>query len=455
MTIEELRVRHPRFVYRSFHVENEPGYVTITFDFLIDPDIEFHPTVRIPVESPVELEMVAPYAFHLGMIEAISYWKSACPPLFVVEAGFLSMEQLRFWRDLYIHGLGEFFYRNDIDFTIKNFLTITSNGPIIQSKPTFLQKDMDLVLVGGGKDSAVTLNILTQSHRTIQTMIVNPTEAALSNLAAVGITDAIIVERTLDPALFDLTDKGYLNGHTPFSAYLAFLGITVGAIRGITTVLVSNEQSANEGNVLYRGMEINHQYSKSFRFEQMFRSYCASFLPNAPEYMSFLRPLNEVQIGMLFANCPQFFMTFRSCNVGSKTNTWCGTCPKCAFTYLSLFPSLSYETMMAIFGRDYFATPSIIHHIRGLIGLEPVKPFECVGTRAETKFLVALAVKKYADEHRPVPPGLLDIYAACSFTEADIAHLTSEIVTRWADTYSLDAAHIALLRGAWRTATTV
>ena len=59
------------------------------------------------------------------MVELVSYWKITCSPQVVVEVGALSAEQIRWWKELYFNGLGEFFYVNHIDAaTPDNFMEI-------------------------------------------------------------------------------------------------------------------------------------------------------------------------------------------------------------------------------------------------------------------------------------------------------------------------------------------
>lgn len=466
MTIQQLRLKHPRFIYKSYKVEEVADEIRITHEFLLEPDIVFRPTVSIPrppslrsgasgqaFSGRFEPERFAPYAFHLGLIEAISYWKAAVPGEVVVEAGVLSPTQIRFWYDLFIHGLGEFFYRNDIDFTQPDFLRITSTkseeNTVLTPKSTNRRNGADLVLVGGGKDTSVTLGMLKNSDRTIQTMIVNPTPAALAGIAATGLSAPAVVTRVMDPKLMELNSQGYLNGHTPFSAYLAFLGLTVAGIYGNEYVIVSNERSANEGNVMYRGLEVNHQYSKSYRFEESFRAYAADAFYEPASYFSFLRPLNDVQIGLLFAAFPEYFGSFRSCNVGSKKNIWCGKCPKCAFTYLVLSPFMPQKTLLEIFGSDYFQDENILEHIRALVGLTPVKPFECVGTRDEARLALLLTINKCKAEGREIPEGLLAIKSDLPITDDDMVLLAHAVLEEWGDTFNLPPEHLTVLRHFW------
>ncbi len=455
MTFEQLRLKHPRLIYKRYGVTKSDEAITVEHEFLLEPDIPFRASTTIPHTGEFHEEAFAPYAFHLGLIEAVSYWKTACPREFVVEAGHLDASQLRFWYDLFIHGLGEFFYRNAIDFTVPGFLTIRATGEVLPQSIPFSHADTaakDLVLVGGGKDTAVTLGMLKNTDRTIQTMIVNPTDAALQSVAVAHFPSPLIVRRIMDPKLATLNDAGYLNGHTPFSAYLAFLGITVAFLHRNTSVIVSNERSANEGNVVYKGMEINHQYSKSFRFETLFRRYIAEVFPVAANYFSMLRPLNDIQIGLLFAGLPEFFPTFRSCNAGSKKGVWCGKCPKCAFTYLVLSPFIAEADLVGIFGSDYFHDADILRYIRELVGLTPVKPFECVGTRDEAKLALLLAIARYKNESREIPEGLLTIKSDLGLTEDDTLFLKEQVFDAWGDTFNLPPEHMSVLRLTWEKA---
>jgi UDP-N-acetyl-alpha-D-muramoyl-L-alanyl-L-glutamate epimerase len=447
MTLQELRTKHPEFSYDAFDIQQLSGGMSVRFYFRLLPDIRFVSEIQIPCTVNVDLEAIRSFVFHLGLVEAISYWKAACSPMFVIKAGRLTDDQISWWRDLFIHGLGEFFYKNKIDFTKPDFLTIKNGTNVTHGiqAPNKKTHSGNLLLVSGGKDTAVTLGLFGQSKMSYKTLVVNPTIAALHLVQLAGLKDPIIIKRTLDPLLLDLNRQGYLNGHTPYSALLAFLGILVAQMYGYQNVIVSNERSANEGNVSYLGMEINHQYSKSIRFENMFRDYISSFviptidLPagetgprsngkkawipgqawndNKIHYFSFLRPLNDLQIARIFSMFPKFFPFFRSCNKGTKTNTWCGNCPKCAFTYLVLSPFIPHTQLLEIFGSDYFQNPYIISHIRGLVGLSPIKPFDCVGTRDESILAVVLAKDAYKIQGIKVPIGLQQLYNALELTK--------------------------------------
>ena len=106
------------------------------------------------------------------------------------------------------------------------------------------------------------------------------------------------------------------------------------------------------------------------------------------QYFSFLRPLNELQIASLFSQCEDYHEVFRSCNAGSKTDSWCGKCPKCLFTWIILSPFLSRKRLTEIFGKDLLTDTDLKPIFEELNGTSAVKPFECVGTVEEVRACV-------------------------------------------------------------------
>jgi len=330
-------------------------------------------------------------AFQIGMTELVSYWKIACPKRVVVKPFALTDSQKAFWKKLYYNGLGEFLYLNSIIVSEEDLMEIVTLP--IDSMPLhdLCRNDMGgwfeektLVPVGGGKDSVVTLECLRNEMPVIP-LIVNPRGATLNCVKTAGYKEDefIVVNRTLDSTMLKLNAEGYLNGHTPFSALLAFISILVAFGSRSKYIALSNENSANESTV--PGTNINHQYSKSIEFESDFRKYVAENLSQEVQYFSFLRPLSELQIAKLFSQCEAYHPVFRSCNAGSKTDSWCGKCPKCLFTWIILSPFLSREQLVFIFGKDLMADESLRPILEELNGTATVKPFECVGTVEEVR----------------------------------------------------------------------
>ncbi len=396
----DLRKAYPYFVFQSYSFFRTKTSLKITFLFDLAGKISFRPELEIPLRpfysDPYFTDaLLDNLAFQIGMVELISYWKAACPPRVVIRAGDLDTVQVAWWKKLYFHGLGEFFYLNGIQTDPEHFMELIPEGSPKVRATVGLDDRKVLVPIGGGKDSVVTLELLKEEKDfTVRPFLLNPREASLRTIDIAGFRteESVVVYRRLDPQLLKLNAQGFLNGHTPFSALLAFVSALTALLSGSRYIALSNESSANESTV--PGSKVNHQYSKSFEFEQDFNTYLHRYIHPELQYFSFLRPLNELQIAALFSRYPQHHLSFRSCNVGSKTDSWCGRCPKCLFTYVMLSPFLSQEKLEQIFGKNLLKDPSLEKIMDALDGKAAVKPFECVGTPNEVRAAVLQTAEK-------------------------------------------------------------
>ena len=401
----QYRQKYPFFVYKGFDSQYSDKGLRVQFHFNLSDKYSFHPTMIIPfkdffIKEHIRGDTLDNLLFHIGMIEMLSYWKAACPPAIMIECGSLNEEQVKWWKKLYYHGLGEFFYLNSIETDIDGFVSIVSNPGIPRSPFSISLQESAIIPIGGGKDSIVTLELLNNKSGNIP-MVLNPRPASTGTVMKRGYYyDSVFeINRTIDPLLLELNSQGFLNGHTPFSALLAFSSALAATMTGRRYIALSNESSANESTVI--GSNINHQFSKSIEFEGDFRWYLKKFIAPGLEYFSFLRPLNELQIARLFSGFPGYFSVFRSCNVGSKTDTWCGKCPKCLFTYIILSPFLDSLQLVSIFGRNLLDDPGLLPVLHELTGISKTKPFDCIGTIEEVNAALVNLIRKSPDNDLP------------------------------------------------------
>lgn len=398
---DALRQRYPVFRYESYAIRQEGEEILLSFRFSIPGLCVFTPQTHIPIaqfvpRNPISSTLARRIVFALGLVEAISYWKCACPSRFIVDCGVLSDWDKAWWKTLWFHGLGEFFYRNGIQTDIDSFLTLESKGEALpDEKEAFHCADLQLIPIGGGKDSCVSMDLLKSQRERNYFFTVNDQAARRDCVLAGGYTPERIVRtiRKIDPELLARNREGFLNGHTPFSAIVAFLSYYCAWLIGADAIVLSNESSANEGN-LGTGAQVNHQYSKSYAFERDFSVYAARHFSADIHYFSLLRPWNELQIAQYFARLPQYHAVFKSCNVGSGKNSWCAACAKCLFVYCMLSPFLSRQELQGIFGENLFENTKLAQELDALCGFSPVKPFECVGTAQEVCTALALCAEK-------------------------------------------------------------
>ena len=419
---KQYREEYPVFFYNGFKLEVKEGFIKIRFDFAIDGLCEFHPEITIKTGNLVLLNAfnsteARKIVFALGMTEAVSYWKCACPPRFVVRCGVLSEQDKLWWKKLWFNGLGEFFYSNGIETDFESFVKIendysTAAEDSIDSElrmESFNSSGMNIIPVGGGKDSIVTLELLHELSDKNLCFTVNDQPARSESVIAAGYSekDIIKVYRTIDRELLQRNEEKFLNGHTPFSAIVAFLSYYCAYITGAENIILSNESSANEANIEDTG--INHQYSKSYEFESDFRDYVKRNFSSNINYFSLLRAFNELQIAKQFAVFKKYHSIFKSCNKGSKDNVWCGACAKCLFVYIILSPFLEREELIKIFGCDMLEKESLRDEFEGLAGISKEKPFECIGTVTEVRCALETTAKQFEEKTMKLPL-LLDYY---------------------------------------------
>jgi len=405
----ELRKKYPKFIYESFEIDNTTEYITLKYKFTIEGLRCFEPSIKILKEKlNMNEEMIKNsnnIAFHIGLIELISYWKCTCSPNVIIKCGVLNDEQKTWFKKLYYYGLGELFYTNGIKTDIESFMNIEcESDKIYEDLKIKTEPQGYLIPIGGGKDSCVTLEALNNKENNL-CLIVNPKEVtfACAKVAGYSNEEIVKVERKIDKNLLELNKQGFINGHTPFSSMLAFLSYFIASVLNKKYIALSNESSSNENNVA--GEKVNHQYSKSVEFENDFRYYALKYLKRDVEYFSFLRPLNELQIACAFSKFEAYHKIFKSCNQGSKQNPWiwCGDCPKCLFVYIILSPFLYKEKLINIFGKDLFEDARLLKTFIELTGNGETKPFECVGTFEEVCFAITKTIENLENKNEKLP----------------------------------------------------
>ena len=414
MKVKILRKKYPKFIFESFDFKLKPKGLKISFDFKIEPNIKFHPEILIEGIRQKEVKRVGERAlgnliFNLGLIEILSYWKSTCSPEIEILTGSLTKEQIKWWKNLILKGMGQFFYENKIDFR-KKFIKIEAKGEKREIFKKNLDPDKILVPVGGGKDSVVTVEYLKMMGKKLILFSLNPQAPHKKVIKISKIKEKVFVKRKIDKKLLELNKKGFLNGHTPFTAYLSFLSVLVACLKGCKFIAFSNEKSAEEGNLKYLGRIINHQYSKTKDFERKFREYTKKYLAKKLEYFSLLRDLYEIEISALFSQFPQYFDAFLSCNEAFKTYSgkkrpikkWCGKCPKCLFVFTCLYPFIG-NRIIKIFKKNLFEKKSLLLLMLQLIGKRKFKPFECVGTKKESFLAFKMSLERWKKENQKLP----------------------------------------------------
>jgi hypothetical protein len=386
----------------------DPATGTATFDSLLDgPEpLEFTETITFPV-----VDREPPEAFYkvldlLHVVAGVSYYKVGAPAR--IEAPKAVPQAVKdLFTAVYTKGLAEYAYRNQLPYVLE--LTVETPGVTEKSAKTTDNADKrPLSPVGGGKDSIVTLEILRDAGLDPVPFSVNPNWVIKAVNEASGIP-ALEAQRRLDPRLFELNKAGALNGHIPVTAINSLIAIATATLHGLGPVVMSNERSASDPNLIWNGHEINHQWSKGAEAEGLLRAAVTAHAGLTEPYFSLLRTLSELHIAQLYARHDRYDNVVTSCNkaflLHDPTARWCGNCPKCRFVFLAMAPAMPRERLVHIFGHDLFAgvepgrepgKEAGANQVPGfleLLGIDAHKPFECVGEVEES--LVALSMIDY------------------------------------------------------------
>ena len=349
------------------------------------------------------------FLYYLHIAAGISYYKAFIPDAIEVETRPMSESTARFFEKFYFNGLGEFAFRNNLD--LKDRIKFPSGD---SAEPIFAPlnlKRRTAVPIGGGKDSVVTLETLKNKNEPIMGVSVGQ-HNTIEEIAAIAEVPLFQIRRFLSPNLFELNKQGALNGHVPIVGILSFIFLVAAILYDFDAIAMSNERSADSGNMIYEGSEINHQWSKSSDFENSFQRLIKNKMTEDITYFSMLRPLSEFQIAQVFSTTPEYHHAFSSCNraykiTDSNASKWCCECDKCRFVFLILAPFLGKNELIKIFGKNLFDETTNLEKYQELLGLEGHKPFECVGEFEESQAALYLINRRPGWADTPVIKNLM------------------------------------------------
>jgi UDP-N-acetyl-alpha-D-muramoyl-L-alanyl-L-glutamate epimerase len=377
------------FICEAYRFEPDTGVLALNYAF--DTGIRFQERIIFPVAERMlaaDENGALDRVFRMLLLACgVSYYKAFAPPVVSCKAFPVDQATADFFTEFYVKGLAEYAYRNGIDLASR--LRIVAD-PI--DAPVAIRLALPrrtCVPIGGGKDSIVTLECLKLASENLLLFSLGsaaPIEATIRQSRQ----PAIHVMRQLDPVLFELNAAGALNGHVPITGILSMIVLACAIMCGFDTIAMSNEHSASAPNIASGGTDVNHQWSKSFSFEQMLQNHIARYIVDGITYFSFLRPLTEIAIASRFSRQADYLPIFRSCNAAfrqapeQRAGNWCCDCPKCRFVFLALAPFVAKPRLIATFGRNLLNEPTQFDGFAELCGLRHHKPFECVGEIEES-----------------------------------------------------------------------
>ncbi len=381
------------FNYDSFTVSDDRKRVDFTYTSNHGSDKHnFTESYNFGVALPDSLEVFRLLrALHL--VAGISYYKT-----FVnsdIEHPYaMSTREAGFWNNIFKNGLGEFLYVNKID-PAKLAVFGPQEGADTKNTTRIALEQKALLGIGGGKDSIVAGELLKAIGVPVTGFVLGTGDATgqTKQVAKTMKIDLLSVARTLDKTLLTVQQQpDAYRGHVPISVFFALVGCLLAVATKKAHVIVANESSASIPRAHWADTDVNHQYSKSFAFEQLMQNYLHDHVSQDLWYFSAIRPLSSVAIAKIFAGYPDYFTNFTSDNYAFRVDAskrpndrWSLESPKSLSSYILLSAWLNKNQLVKIFGRDLLDMPRLEPMFFGLTGIEGDQPLDCVGTPSELR----------------------------------------------------------------------
>lgn len=364
-----------RFVDCGF----DPATGVARLVYAFDDGPELVETVTVP-GAPFALdaarEAAATQALRLlHLIAGVSYYKAAVPEEIRIEGYAIDGDTAALLEDVYLHGLGEFAYRNGLDlhgrirFPAHDLPPLPRAGegwgegepaagaspssalrapgvapslalPLRAASPSESAVPADsspaggrreseaaaagdraylglrehaLVAIGGGKDSLVSIEALRTAGVAQTVAWVGGSQLIRACAERTGLP-TLNIQRQLAPELFEYNRQGAWNGHIPVTAINSAILAFAAVLLGMDQVVFSNERSASYGSLIEGTGEVNHQWSKGWAFERAFGEHLQRRVAADLRYYSLLRPLSELAVARQFARSDRYDAHFSSCN---------------------------------------------------------------------------------------------------------------------------------------------
>jgi len=378
------------FSYKTFRLDDDGQ--TVYFDYRITRDgqtYDLREALKFPVKLKADTRQQAGLrALHLAL--GVSYYKIFVSPR-IEHAYRMDAREADFWNSVWQGGLGEFLYVNKL--SPDRLARFEAQDGAMFAAGTAAGGSGIIMGVGGGKDSAVAGELLKSAEQQVEGFVM-ATGEQLGQAKAVADAMGVrlhTVERSIDKQLLALQElPGAYKGHIPISLIFGLVGTVLAMANGNAYAVVANEASASIPRIEGEHGPVNHQWSKSFGFEQQLQAYVHERVSPDVTYFSAIRQLTSVGVAKVFSGYPQYFEVFTSDNFvfrmdpAKRPNArWSLESPKSLSSFILLAPWLSKDDMLRTFGRDFLDEPSLETLFWELTGQQGEPPLDCVGTVEE------------------------------------------------------------------------
>jgi len=179
--------------------------------------------------------------------------------------------------------------------------------------------------------------------------------------------------------------------NTGISIYAMFMAL-LALEKSYRHICLGNERSAEDGNCLWDGVVVNHQFDKGATYRAELSDYIRKYICPSLNLFSIFESYYEYNLAQAMrAAGPLRFKNMTSCNYLTDQQAWCHRCPKCAWSFAVLASAFGKEFAITVVGKNLFDDPGLYEAV-----LDPrmAKPFECIGERPEIWLILEQCVEQ-------------------------------------------------------------
>ena len=307
-----------KFYFKSFSFDKKKLQAKFYYSF--DNIENFEEIIKfknnnIILNKNLDNKVIQNYLFNLHLALGISYYKLFSTKELIIESWKLWKNKIVFWKKFYLNWLGEFFIKNNIDpnnllnFINKNKKTVNQNIKNKDFLKNHIKWEKKLLLIWWWKDSIVSFNFIKNID--FDVFVFGKLDKIKKNTSDLMWKKPLIIKRKLSKNLIKLNKEWYYNWHVPITWIISFVTLFFCYLYNYKYIILSNEKSSSEENIIWKGIKINHQYSKSFKFEKDFSIYLKNYINNDIKYFSLLRWMYEYKIAEIFSKQKKFLKIFQ------------------------------------------------------------------------------------------------------------------------------------------------
>ncbi|AFZ24700.1 hypothetical protein Cylst_2487 [Cylindrospermum stagnale PCC 7417] len=284
---------------------------------------------------------------------------------------------------------------------------IYSQVSLEKSNPFPILGDNSTILAGcgGGKDSILAMKMLQEVDIPFASMQYSHSvygKADIQHNLISGVLEHVKPVKNHKISIYDdFIDFPFLQLYFPENSGITVPETPVSIFESLFIMLdggyhylsLAHEKSANTGNLFWEelGLEVNHQWGKSFVAEQILDQFIRENLLSNFQYFSLLQPIYDFRIFKNFSKYPEVLPKIHSCNIQKP---WCKKCPKCAYVWVGLMAFFQPDIVDAVFEVNLFNDEDLLTTFRQMVGLTKHTPFECIGEIDESRLMIKKCLEK-------------------------------------------------------------